>query len=852
MDPRIHLAFRFHVNFYHSYRGDTPDELGFGKDIRVIRQIVAMLDRFNAQGLPIRGTWDIENVFSLGAIMPEHCPDLIAALQRRVQDNCDEIEVMSYNNGLISAHTAREFEAAIGRALSNAEGSGLRDLFSEVSPVVRPQEMMFTPLHLKLYRACGIEAISLFYSAVPFNAFSNFIPPLSLVERHNPLTLTYPGIEDTLTLIPAHNHGDVANHLSLRRWVTSLRRQQLGMVEPTDLLLLIDADADDDFWSGYDWPIVRRLLIAAQGLEGLVNSIAGLDYVTFTTPYAYVTAHPPVGTVSFGQDTADGNYDGMASWAEKWSNHRLWTGIDRSRILEQQARALMADAASPEVMADLNEAFEARLRALSTTHFGLAAPVMNQTRLGIAADLVTSAFEASNRAWALAAEAASPSPAKTPGTIRFALADYARGIDTEAVVYRPKPSRALVRLPLVLPDVSRGAANLSTTDGKKVPAALRHSPAGTGATHELCFVAELPAGGRVTHDLTLDHDSAASNALAALVRAHPDPLSLGNDGISLTFDRQGHPIVLRAGNATLQASPLLRTAIRYGPHLAAVEAWRIVSVEELGEGVLGVITAEGTIPVGRSGQAVRIRREYVLAAELPYLYVTTDIVYPKTPDHVRRPNVARRLERTYDDRWQEVMPCEIAPGLAGRRGHPLRIWKHNYLDHASAYDLSEGTFERAGGVDAFNNAITHGWLAASDGQNGLLVAHSADAATCFAFCPMRTRRTGDQTTLTLNPFGTYAGRQMAYPSAATGLGKHLAVLIAETLRSPAPSYAGHRERFLLMLAPYTGDGPPAQLQADAEAFAYPYAVLSTAPAVARPPHRRWSGEGLAAQEIAHA
>ena len=35
--PTISLAFRFHANFYHSYRGDTPDELGFGKDIRIIR-----------------------------------------------------------------------------------------------------------------------------------------------------------------------------------------------------------------------------------------------------------------------------------------------------------------------------------------------------------------------------------------------------------------------------------------------------------------------------------------------------------------------------------------------------------------------------------------------------------------------------------------------------------------------------------------------------------------------------------------------------------------------------------------------------------------------------------------------
>jgi len=38
MESRIHLAFRLHVNFYHSYRGDTPGEQGFRKDIRGDRQ----------------------------------------------------------------------------------------------------------------------------------------------------------------------------------------------------------------------------------------------------------------------------------------------------------------------------------------------------------------------------------------------------------------------------------------------------------------------------------------------------------------------------------------------------------------------------------------------------------------------------------------------------------------------------------------------------------------------------------------------------------------------------------------------------------------------------------------------
>jgi hypothetical protein len=168
--PKVFLAFRFHANFYHSYRGDTPDELGFGKDIRIIRKIIEVLDNFNADGVPARGTWDIENYFSLETIMPKHCPDIIESLQRRVAEGKDEVQVMSHNNGLISAHTASEFDDAVGRAITNDAGSGVRDIFGEFAPMVRPQEMMYTPMHLKLYPRHGIEYIS--HYDLDYGAFS--------------------------------------------------------------------------------------------------------------------------------------------------------------------------------------------------------------------------------------------------------------------------------------------------------------------------------------------------------------------------------------------------------------------------------------------------------------------------------------------------------------------------------------------------------------------------------------------------------------------------------------------------------------------------------------------------------
>jgi hypothetical protein len=379
----VHLAFRFHGNFYHSYRGDTPDELGFGKDIRIIRHIIDTLDEYNKKGVDVRGTWDYENYFSLEKIMPEHCPDIIESIARRVKEGRDEIQFMSYNNGMISAHTAREFEDAVGRAVTNEAGSGVRDLFGDFGPMVRPQEMMFTPLHLELYPRYGITAVSLFYSTLPFNGFSNFIPPLSFVERYNPLTLTYPGVDGSMTLVPAYNTGDIADNITLRRWVKRLRKEQLALDEPRDVLLLIDMDADDDFWVGLDIPVVKRFYSIIQGLSGLIEDVADLDYVVFTTPSEYIKTHGPVGEVTFGQDTADGSFDGYSSWAEKWSNQVLWTGIDRSRILEYQARRLMemggANNTSPAIEEHLSRSQTHRVRSLSTTHFGLSSPVMNVT-----------------------------------------------------------------------------------------------------------------------------------------------------------------------------------------------------------------------------------------------------------------------------------------------------------------------------------------------------------------------------------------------------------------------------------------------------------------------------------------
>lgn len=110
----IFFAPRFHVNLYHSYRGDTPDERGFGKDIRIIRGILDDLDRLAGDGIVVLCAWDFDNAFSLEQMLPRYAADILSRIQGRVAAGIDEIHLMSWNNGLLSAHTPEEFTCAIG------------------------------------------------------------------------------------------------------------------------------------------------------------------------------------------------------------------------------------------------------------------------------------------------------------------------------------------------------------------------------------------------------------------------------------------------------------------------------------------------------------------------------------------------------------------------------------------------------------------------------------------------------------------------------------------------------------------------------------------------------------------
>jgi hypothetical protein len=81
---------------------------------------------------------------------------------------------------------------------------------------------------------------------------------------------------------------------------------------------------------------------------------------------------------------------------------------------------------------------------------------------------------------------------------------------------------------------------------------------------------------------------------------------------------------------------------------------------------------------------------------------------------------------------------------------------------------------------------------------------------------MRSEVSRGRQRLRLNPFGTYYGPQWRYATAVTGLGRAMAVLLADQLDSYAPSYNGRTSRFSLAVFPFRGAEPPEEVRRRAQ------------------------------------
>lgn len=825
MDHKVYVMLGFHINFYHSWRGDTPDEAGFGTDMRVIRGVLDILERANAAGKRARGYWDTEVYWTFQEILPKYCPDILERMRARVEAGQDEIVLGPFNNGANHAATTDEFRAAVSWAIENPWGSGLRQLFPRVAPFYRPQESVFTTGQEKILKECGVDGLMLYYALVPFNTLGVFTPALSQERRYNPFWFRSREDQPPLVLFPAMSAADIMEMSSLEVMMLNLHAcQERGEIQ-SDVVIHLNEDADLETWLPMNMPPLAKWLPNTGGLDEYIDLVNKYPWADFTVPTEYLASHPPQGEVLVRQDLADGGFDGSYSWAEKCSSLRTWTVLEQSRLSTYRAEALAKRAGldlSRPLWEGMDSSFFQRLIGLTTTHFGMSTPVINEERQARAFAILGESRRIAEDAERTAARKTAAVPNRGSGMrtalYEFGLLPTPPDRDTE-----PVPARAVVRVPLILPS---GISTVQLEEnGKPVAAALTDlSPLPDGRTScEMRFTTYLDPA---TPKRCQVRPASASPSPASVTR-------LKNEWLEVEFSEQTGIRSFKQNGVEIGGMEFLRPFVSYRtkkkPVVYPTARWEFLPLvgEQWGGCQRVRIRASVPMQTAHGKYTNEFTYTFTLFNDMPHLYVDVEAKYAATPSVETIHNMTQKLRRLMDLRWEEVAPFQVHPALEAPAASPLRVWKHNYLGITAYYDLNYGQINpRNRNLDSFNHQVTAGWVAVSDGKRGLLLGENAEQLASMAFCPMRLRERKGVQKLWLNPFGSYYGEQASYSHlGANGLGADFLKAFSGFLKPNGPSYNGQTLRFSLLLAPYSGDEPSADLQAEAAAHFYPPEII---------------------------
>ncbi len=823
MDLKVYVMLGFHINFYHSWRGDTPDEAGFGTDMRVIRGVLDMLERSSAAGKQARAYWDTEVYWTFQEILPRHCPDILQRIRARVAAGLDEIVPGPFNNGANHAATADEFRAAVAWALENPWGSGLRQLFGKITPFYRPQEAMFTTGQETILKESGIEGLLLYYAMVPFNTLAAFTPALSYQQRFNPLWFRSNPDEPRLVLFPCMAAADVIDMVSLESAMLDLHERQLRGEIQTDVVIHLNEDADLETWLPLKVPGLPGGFPNTGGLQEYIDVVNKYPWAGFSVPGEYLAAHPPQAEIMVRQDLADGAFDGNYSWAEKFTSLQNWTILEQSRMASCRAESLARRTGMDvhnTLWEGMDSSFFKRLIGLSTTHFGMSTPVINEYRQARALEIL-----GESRRLAEEAERAAAAAIQQPSAgslYEFELFPTPPDRNTP-----PAAARTAVRIPLILPPGVLNIQLVDENDGmvKTALTGWQTLPDGS-ASAELRFSADLQPE-QVRRYRVL---AAAPQA----PQAPPAPLTrLSNAWLEVDFSEQNGIDRFNYNGNTLGGPDFLRPFVSYRaqkkPRVFPVTEWKFLPLADEQWQGLQRVRLQALSPM-RTSQGEYIHRftyTFTLLDDLPQLFVDVEACFAETPAADLIHNMIQKLGSMMDLRWVETAPFQIHPGLTARAAAPLRVWKHNYLGKTAWYELNYGQINpRNRNLDSFNHQVTAGWVAVTDGQHGLLLGEDASELASMAFCPMRLREQDGKQCIWLNPFGSYHGKMLDYAHlGARGIGSEFMQALGGFMKPNGPSYNGQTIRFALMLAPYDGDAPSAELQAAAGAHFYPPGVV---------------------------
>ncbi len=865
-EKRIFFVISPHINYYHSYRGDSKGPSGFGHDLRTMAEILSQIEAIEAKGLcggTVRVTWDYADLFWSVQLQKEYQPDILDKVIERCRAGKDEALIGSWGNVAMSWLDAEEFRLQDAWNLENAAGIGLKQLFpGRVAPYARTQETMFTQGMIEEYNRLGIEGLCVYYSAIPFDNGRPFLNPhLDWNQRHGLVRFNSTVSKASMLMIPTYGFGDALDHLSIKSWFKEIRQKQETGEIHGHALINLNFDMDAETWTGMKVPRFLRWMPNTRGLWELAEAVEAFDYVEFANlidviPKLVSTGHV-YGEATLKPDVADGCFNGYYNWAQKHGNTKFWTVSQRARYLKCVADTL-TDTSAPHSKDRVNSFLRHgddtsdtylrnRILFTSTTHFGMAMPLNHPHRDTTAALYGWKHYQAAEKGATLALEETvgkilgpTSGSEETPRLLVFPVRN--RGV-TE-LEQKPVHSPVIVRVavpPVFVPDKPNAPCTVTPigrAGGAEIPAGVYTHGAGGEATLEMVLPPECLA--ETDYLLgTLDVGPRSSPTPEA-GQLEATSLALQNEAVALRLDAHGNVTSFSWDGLELGCPRFLETTVAYGRSPEKAERVTPVRnrVEVLRNGSDGVsaalsVAGEFEIRPGSVGHVSKILKVY---AGVPALFVEVEIGLPRTQGSATSSRGASSVQTTYDDHWQEIMPCEVRPNLIGEE-RPLRVWKHNFLGRVTCFDLDLRDVDpKNADVDCLSSAISDGWMAISDGSRGLLVGFNALKAANPAYAPIKIRdrgfgdgaREGQQ--VRLNPFGTYYGRQLHHWPDGTGHAQQIVTSIGETFHSTAPSFNGCTLAFELLLVPYRGDAPPEDVRSLANHFAFPpLALLEKAP-----------------------
>ncbi|MCC8022707.1 MAG: hypothetical protein LIO46_02835, partial [Clostridiales bacterium] len=560
---------------------------------------------------------------------------------------------------------------------------------------------------------------------------------------------------------------------SLRYLALDLHEKQIRGEINNDVFIFINMDADAVFWEPFGLPSPLNKLANTMGIRGLAEEVADLDFIVYDTPGNYLKTHKPLTAVSFTQDTADGNFDGYASWAEKPFNRQIWTRLERARAF---ARLAQSDASSPS--------FQDRVELLSTTHFGLASPVLNVDRERKALDLSGVAVSKE-----LAAQAKNKKlPLLTSGGSGITGAQL--GLD---------------------PGFAADASALQVqADGLASYGVLPMDTYEDGSLKSIYLVCKFSDNTK-EHAIELSKGKAAEAAETRRVKTGT---------MDWQFCEHGNTLRLAYKGRQIGGKDFLRSYLTYDEKDYRFRNKKIVP-----------------LALGGTASGLRIASDIHLPGELEAGHSTLDVFavdgidcifiqmrtkYPYTLEETEISTHSSALGRKSDMKWHQAVPMQLRPAL----GRDLCVVKRNFMDDISTYRVA--TFWESvpenDTLASFNHHLTGGMVGLSDGETGIILANARQVLGSMAHCPMRLEQK-DKPVVSMNPFGTYYGRQRRHPSRSNEAVLDAYPVIAAQARPLAPSYNGVEENAMMALFAYDGLEPDGATLAEIRAFADGAVVL---------------------------